>query len=108
MNNVISFNIYERKILMGTAGTKFIQCLYINGLTSSDKYFGPGTQRGLVPDYKTWRSKMTTITEQGYQQFKMLSNNMMFRKHVKDSQNEITKILMSLLMCGPTKCIKPC
>ena len=46
---------------------------------------------------------MTTITEQGYQQFKMLSNNMMFRKHVKDSQNEITKILMSLLMCGPTK-----
>ena len=29
---------------------------------------------------------MTTITEQGYQQFKMLSNNMMFRKHVKDSQ----------------------
>lgn len=46
---------------------------------------------------------MTTITEQGYQQFKMLSNNMMFRKHVKDSQNEITKILMSLLMCAPTK-----
>lgn len=34
---------------------------------------------------------MTTITEQGYQQFKMLSNNMMFRKHVEDSQNEIIK-----------------
>lgn len=46
---------------------------------------------------------MTTITEQGYQQFKMLSNNMMFRKHVEDSQNEIIKILMSLLMYAPTK-----
>ncbi|EJE04516.1 GNAT family N-acetyltransferase [Staphylococcus epidermidis] len=46
---------------------------------------------------------MTTITEQGYQQFKMLSNNVMFRNHVKDSQDEITKILMSLLMCAPTK-----
>ena len=44
---------------------------------------------------------MTTITEQGYQQFKMLSNNMMFRKHVEDSQNEIIKILMSLLMYAP-------
>ena len=46
---------------------------------------------------------MTTITEQGYQQFKMLSNNMMFRKHVEDSQNKIIKILMSLLMYAPTK-----
>ena len=45
---------------------------------------------------------MTTITEQGYQQFKMLSNNMMFRKHVKDCQDEITKILMSLLMYAPS------
>ena len=34
---------------------------------------------------------MTTITEQGYQQFKMLSNNMMFRKHVEDSQMKLLK-----------------
>lgn len=34
---------------------------------------------------------MTTITEQGHQLFKALSNSSAFRKHVKSNQDEVIK-----------------
>ncbi|MCD8905027.1 GNAT family N-acetyltransferase [Staphylococcus chromogenes] len=46
---------------------------------------------------------MTTITSQGHQIFKTLSNNAMFRKHVKSSQGEVIKGAIISVLISPTE-----
>ncbi|WP_251943561.1 hypothetical protein [Staphylococcus sp. Marseille-Q5304] len=46
---------------------------------------------------------MTTITEIDYQQFKILSNNTQFKKHVKENQDAFKGGLLMSLFTSPTE-----